>query len=117
MSQLRKTSEADPRKFTPKGGTAYYMILSAVQSRPGLIHGTLNAHGEYCAVGSYFHVHATKALPNVIIDEVAAVNDSVPHFTERQRKAYVIRWLEWKLNQLGMSGFASAAKKHTQATR
>lgn len=100
QSRLRpETVDANPGTFAPTGVTAYYSIYGAVKARAGLIHGKLHAHGESCAIGAYFD--ATKAALNfTIIDEVAAVNDSVPTFTERQRRTHVLRWLRWRLEQL-----------------
>ena len=70
-------------------------------------------HGAHCAIGSFFAVNPKIALYAEFIDEVAAVNDSVPQFSCRQRKLMVERWLKWKLKQLGMPGFeaATAPKK------
>lgn len=89
-----------------KGGTALLLIYKAVQAAPGLIHGRLhNERGAHCAIGNYFERHSNTALPNDLIDEVAAVNDSVPRATARQRKLHVARWLRWRLAQLGVPGF------------
>lgn len=85
------------------------MILSAVQRQRGLLHGKLHDHGAHCAIGSYFQINNHTSLPDSLIDEVAAVNDSVPHLSERGRKLHVARWLKWKLAQLGMPGVAKAA--------
>lgn len=84
-------------------GTAYLMILSAVKLQSGLVHGKLHDHGAHCAIGSYFDINDQTSLPNTLIDEVAAVNDSVPQMSPRGRKRYVARWLKWKLIQLGMT--------------
>lgn len=87
-----------------QGGTAYFMIYQAIQTQPGLIHGKLNSgQGEYCAIGSYFLINKTT-LSWELIDEVAAVNDSMPGLTPRQRKTRVLQWLRWKLTTLGLSG-------------
>lgn len=103
MSKLRQMRPADPSTPCMSNGTAYYMILSAVQQQRWLIHGTLHDHDEYCAIGSYFEVNKRTCLPMTLVDEVAAVNDSVPHLSNRQRKLHVARWLRWKLQQPGMS--------------
>ena len=84
------------------GGTAYLMILNAVRGQHGLIHGKLHCAGEHCAIGSYFAINPRGSLPYAVIDEVAAVNDSAPGLTKRQRKQMVLRWLRWKLQTLGM---------------
>lgn len=105
MSRLRPTLGTNSKKPCMENGTAYLMILNAVETQPGLIHGKLQAHGEYCAIGSYFEINAATSLPETLIDEVAAVNDSMPHVSSRQRKVRVARWLRWKLTSLGMPGF------------
>src|SRR5687767_11763757 len=103
-SKLRsETVDAKPTSYSPKGGTAYYMIYSAVKHQDGLIQGRLHDRGAHCAIGSFFEDNEKTALGVDIIDEVAAVNDSVPHLTPRQRKTHVLRWLRWKLQTLGMS--------------
>lgn len=108
MSKLRKELRSGSTKPCMSNGTAYMMILSAVQRRPGLIHGKLHEYGEHCAIGSYFEINDETSLPETLIDEVAAVNDSVPHLSNRGRKLHVARWLKWKLAGLGMPGFKLA---------
>jgi hypothetical protein len=112
MSKLRPTlKDAQPGTPCMRNGTAYLMILNAVEQQPGLIHGQLvhgqleTPKGEYCAIGSYFHDNGQTALTDSLIDEVAAVNDSMPHLTPTQRKQRMMRWLKWKLAALGMPGF------------
>jgi hypothetical protein len=96
---------ADPCTPTLRGGTALYSILGAVESQPGLVHGQLHWRGAHCAIGAFFHVNPHVALPSDLIDEVAAVNDSVPHLTHAQRRTFVARWLRWRLTGLGVPGF------------
>lgn len=112
-SRLRpETTDARPGIYAPSNGTAYLMIYNAVRSQEGLFHGKLDGpRGEHCAIGSYFHVNPRTALAHTLIDEVAAVNDSLPNGTPRQRKLNVLRWLRWKLAMAGMPGFQKAAKK------
>ena len=107
MRRLRTTLHSHTgNKPCMRNGTAYLMILNAVNEQRGLIHGRLDgAHGEHCAIGSYFDINNQTCLPTELIDEVAAVNDSVPHATPRQRRLVVARWLRWKLAQAGMPGF------------
>ena len=111
MSRLRPeidrwTGRAD---YSPEGGTAYLMIYNAVKTKDRLITGRLHAHGESCAVGSFYDVNPRCGLPTALVDEVAAVNDSVKNVTDRQRRLVVLRWLRWKLTQVGMPGFTKAA--------
>lgn len=106
MSRLRVTYPSKLPAAT--GGTAYLMILNAVEGQKnGLIHGKLdNNIGEHCAIGSFFDVNDRHvSLYDALIDEVASVNDSAPHMTKKQRKAMMMRWLRYKLTQLGMPGF------------
>lgn len=111
MSALRPTLKTGSTKPCMTDGTAYLLIYEAVKDAPGLIHGKLdNKQGEHCAIGNYFARHSGTSLPNNLIDEVAAVNDSVPLKTQRQRKLHVIRWLSWRLARLGMPGFATKNK-------
>lgn len=105
MSKLRPTLRDGSKWPCMTNGTAYLMIHAAVDREDGLIHGALHDHGASCAIGSYFNINGTTSLPSVLIDEVAAVNDSVPHLTPLGRKKFVSRWLKWKLTQLGMPGF------------
>lgn len=103
MSALRPTlGNNDAGHPVMTNGTAYMMILQAVKRGHGLVHGRLHYQGESCAIGSYFEINKRTALPNALIDEVAAVNDSVPHMTKQQRKLYVTKWLRWKLRTLGL---------------
>lgn len=73
MSKLRPTlKDAEPGTPCMKNGTAYLMILNSVEQERGLIHGMLETpKGEYCAIGSYFHVNDHTCLPSALIDEVA----------------------------------------------
>lgn len=106
MSVLRPSMTTNSDKPAPTGGTAYLMILKAVEREPGLIHGKLHDDdAKSCAIGSYFNVNKTTALRTSMVDEVAAVNDSVPHMTPRGRKRFVMTWLKWKLATLGMPGY------------
>ena len=109
MSKLRPELYHGRVAYAPTNGTAYLMVLNAVREKDGLIHGKLHDDGKSCAIGSYFDAHPDWGL-YALIDEVAAVNDSAPSMTPRQRKTMVMHWLRWKLHQLGMPGFAAAEK-------
>lgn len=99
--------DAKPGSYCPTNGTAYLMIYNAVKSKEKLIAGRLHSGGESCAIGSFWDVNPRCALHVPLIDEVAAVNDSVVG-TPRQRRLVVLRWLRWKLKQAGMPGFEKA---------
>lgn len=108
MSELRPTLRPSDKPCTATGATAYLVIHGAVQSAKGLIHGKLHDNGNSCAIGSYFRQQREAVLPTHLIDEVAAVNDSVPHYTAKKRRQFVLQWLKWKLARAGMPGFRTA---------
>lgn len=113
MKTLRpETRTASPNEPCLYDGSAYFAIFNAVREQRGLIHGRLhNASGEHCAIGSYFAIEKHVCLPADLIEEVAAVNDSMPHATTRQRRLQMLRWLRWKLGMLGMPGFVAAGTR------
>jgi hypothetical protein len=94
-SKLRpETVTAQSGNFCPDGADAYFILLQAVESQPGLIHGKLDGpKGAHCALGSYWDQHPKWAVPSNLVDEVAAINDSVPTVTPRRRKEIVTQWL------------------------
>lgn len=98
---------------TPTNGTAYLMILNAIEAQKGLIAGHLRIGGDFCSIGAYFNVNKGTALQANIIDEVAMVNDSFVNVTPRQRKLKMQRWLRWKLTCLGMPGFKRTTRTRT----
>lgn len=101
MSKLRQTVPGTGPSLPRE--TAYYSIYGAVQSQPGLCHGQLHDRaGAHCAIGSLWDANPKITLEESLIDEVAAVNDSVPHLNKEKRKAHVLRWLRWKLDRIGI---------------
>jgi hypothetical protein len=103
MSKLRPClPNADPRTPCPRGGTAYLMIYNAVEAHDGLVHGKLHEDGDHCAVGCFFDVNPRLALDAGLIDEVAAMNDSMPGATMKQRRQRVLQWLRWRLERCGL---------------
>lgn len=91
--------------------TALYAVYGAVQGQPGLCHGRLHdGKGAHCAIGSFWDGAPKTTLHSSLIDEVAAVNDSVPHLSNVKRRAHVLRWLRWKLQQIGISTPGAKAK-------
>jgi hypothetical protein len=110
MSRLRPELATTAKPPTATNGTAYYVVLGAVEGQDGLIHGRLHERGQHCAIGSYFADHPNAVLREDFIDEVAAVNDSVPYATPKQRKKFVLRWLRWRLTQLGFPNFRTHTK-------
>lgn len=112
MSTLRpECGDGGKDDFCPRKGTALLMTLNAVSAQEGLAHGKLHRNGYACAVGSFFDVNPKVCFPGDLTDEVAAVNDSLPQATPRQRKQMVMRWLRWRLGTLGMPGYERYASK------
>lgn len=86
----------------PRGLAAYLSVYNCVKQHDGLIHGRLeDNHGNYCAIGAFFHIEKGIALPADTIDEIAMVNDSSPQSTKKQRKRMVLRFLRLKLKEFG----------------
>lgn len=104
MSRLRPTLEPGGDSPVVKDGTAYLLIYRSIQAESGgLLHGVLrNKRGQVCSIGRFFNAHPQHALPGGLIDEVAAVNDSMPAKTMAQRKRSVMKWLRWRMGELGL---------------
>ena len=83
--------------------TALFLIRDSVARRRALIHGHLaDNKGRHCAVGAFWADNPKAFLNNELIDEVSAVNDSIPPTaTPRKRWKKVMSWLRWKLKVLG----------------
>ena len=97
--ELEKADRTDPCALPYD--TALYLIYNAVARRRSLIHGRLRASGKYCAIGAFWADNPKTILRSSLIDEVAAVNDSLPQTaTPFQRWKTVVRWLRWKLKVL-----------------
>lgn len=111
MGSKLRPETSPSHKLAPSNGTAYWMIYTAVKHQDGLIHGKLHKGENHCAIGCFFDDNPEAALPFDLIDEVAMVNDSVPHMTPRQRKLHVSKWLRWKLEQVGLLKPKAPAKK------
>lgn len=101
MSKLR------PECVTSSGNalsdeTALYLIRDSVARRRALIFGELHdGHGKHCAIGAFWNDNPRTILHSSLIDEVAAVNDSVPiTATPQARWKKVNSWLRWKIRIL-----------------
>jgi hypothetical protein len=92
----------DSDKAALSNDTALYLIRQAVAKRRSLIHGRLHdGKGGHCAVGCLWQDNPKIVLRSSLIDEVAAVNDSVPPTaTPHQRWKVVNGWLRWKVQVL-----------------
>jgi hypothetical protein len=82
--------------------TALFLIRDSVERRRGLIYGRLDdENGEHCAIGAFWADNPKAVLYSSLVDEVAAVNDSVPESaTPQERWKKVRNWLRWKIQVL-----------------
>ena len=102
MSELRPECGTAVRGSALPDDTALYLIRDAVARRRVLIYGRLHdGRGHHCAIGAFWQDNPDAALHSSLIDEVAAVNDSVPPTaTPQERWKKVNSWLRWKLRLL-----------------
>jgi hypothetical protein len=79
--------------------TTLFLLRDSIDRRRGLIHGRLHdGRGGHCALGCFWADNPKATLKNDLIDEVAAVNDSLGvDATPRQRWLKVRSWLRFKL--------------------
>jgi len=102
-STLRpECGNAGPGEKALDNGTALYLIRDSVAKRRSLIYGKLrDGKGGNCAIGAFWKDNPKAVLNSTLIDEVAAVNDSVPPTaTPHERWKKVNSWLRWKLKVL-----------------
>jgi hypothetical protein len=88
--------------------TALFLIRDAVEKRRGLIYGRLHdGKGAHCAMGAFWADNPRLSCDWELIDEVAAVNDSVPSTaTPKERWEKVRSWLRWKVRVLALKSNA-----------
>lgn len=101
MSKLRPECSTSRDPALPDD-TALYMIRDSIGRRKALIHGRLHdGRGGHCAIGAFWTDNPRTTLSSALIDEVAAVNDSIPaSATPQDRWKKVNSWLRWKLRVL-----------------
>jgi hypothetical protein len=107
MSKLRpECGTAGPGSIFVPRDTALFLIRDAVDRRHGLIHGHLHGPNKtHCAIGCFWADNPRAVLDSSLIDEVAAVNDSLGlNATPRQRWLKVRSWLRFKLRVLAGTG-------------
>ena len=101
MSKLRPEcgTSTDPAL---SNDTALFLIRDAVAKRRSLGYGKLHDRdGRACAIGAFWDDNPKTTLRSSLIDEVAAVNDSVPATaTPHERWKKVMGWLRWKVKVL-----------------
>lgn len=102
MSKLRPECIKSSQKVALPDDTALFLIRDSIARRRALLYGRLHDdNGHHCAIGCFWADHPHHSLSSRVIDEVAAVNDSVPpSATPHERWKKVNSWIRFKLKQL-----------------
>jgi len=98
MSKLRPECAPGKGPLLPDE-TALFLIRDSVARRRTLIYGRLHdGAGHHCAMGAFWQDNPKATVSTSLVDEVAAVNDSLPPTaTMQERWKKVSSWLRWKL--------------------
>lgn len=82
--------------------TMLFLLRDSVAKRRELIHGRLDdGRGNHCAMGAFWEDNPQITVPSKIVDEVAAVNDSLgAGATAKERWKKVNSWLRFKIAAL-----------------
>lgn len=96
MSRLRPEASKSFNTAMPDD-TALFLIRDSVARRRSLIHGALHRGGGHCAIGAFWQDNPDVTLKTALVDEVAAVNDSMPNATSQQRWKKMNEWLRFKI--------------------
>lgn len=101
MSRLRPEARNSTGTALPDD-TALFLIRDSVARRRSLIFGKLHdGNGAHCAIGAFWADNPGRTLHSSLIDEVAAVNDSVPQTaTPQERWKKVNEWLRFKISAM-----------------
>jgi hypothetical protein len=99
MSKLRPDCGTTTKPVTLARSAILHRVYYAVRKKRSLIHGKLHdENGRSCAMGAMWDEFGSCVVPSDLVDEVAAVNDSVPPTAlPSARRRHVLEWLEWKL--------------------
>lgn len=107
MTKLRP--ECGTSSTKPVATQAYLLqrLHLALQTRRGLAFGQLRkpgkGSGSVCAMGCFWDDNPEYCVPSSLIDEVAAVNDSVPlEAGSRLRMKVVRNWVRARAKALGI---------------
>jgi hypothetical protein len=106
MSKLRPECVTAGRNDPPAlpDETALFLIRDSVARRRSLIFGRLHDDGMHCALGAFWADNPWQTLHTALVDEVAAVNDSVPPTaTPHERWKKVNSWLRFKIASIARS--------------
>lgn len=97
MSKLRPECSSSKKPALPDD-TAIYLIRDSVAKRRSLAFGQLRNNKHSCAMGAFWDDNPNAIVNTALVDEVAAVNDSIPKTaTPHERWKKVNSWLRWKI--------------------
>jgi hypothetical protein len=101
MSKLRPECGKGTGESLPDE-TVLFLVRDSVAKRRSLIYGRLrDGKGGNCAMGAFWADNPQVSVSSRLVDEVAAVNDSVPRTaTPHQRWKKVNEWLRWRIKTL-----------------
>lgn len=101
MSKLRPECGTGTNPVLPKD-TLLFLIQKSVAARRSLIYGRLDGPNQtHCAMGAFWADNPRLSVPENLVDEVAAVNDSVStEATPHERWKVVNSWLRFKIASL-----------------
>ncbi len=100
MSKLRPECTS-AHGYSIPNDTALFMIRDSVARRRTLIHGRLHWRGKHCAMGCFWADNPDAIVNTELLEEVAAVNDSLPAgATSQQRWKKVNEWLRFKIKSI-----------------
>jgi hypothetical protein len=104
-SKFRSKDTQDAKGNALPYDTALFLIKDSVDRRKSLIYGRLDDdEGNHCALGCFWDDNPKAVLNTSLIDEVAAVNDSVPpNASPQQRWKKVSGWLRFKIKSLSVA--------------
>jgi hypothetical protein len=103
VSELRPECRiVDPRALALPNDTVLFLVRDSVAKRRSLIRGRLHdGLGNHCAMGCFWADNPNAVVNSIFIDEVAAVNDSLPATaTPHERWKKVNSWLRFKIKSL-----------------
>ena len=103
MKTLRpECIDSPPGSRSLPSDTALYLIRDSVARRRTLIYGRLHdGRGRHCALGCFWTDNPNLSLSADLVEEVAAINDSLPFSASRQERwKKVMGWLRWKMKVL-----------------
>lgn len=76
----------------------------SLKKRRALAFGQIDIGKSHCAMGCFFADNDNVAVPNALIDQVAAVNDAVPDELGNKVRMQIVRnWVSNRAKALGVT--------------